>query len=234
MLCRRFPDVGQPFLAKDFFPSVQSFDFVRRNENNPVGKMYRGILLLWFLLSTVCVFAQDREAESLRDLSLEELINVRITVTGDRLEESVAEKSDAITIITKEEIEAHQWRFVNDALRHVPGLTLVQSGSPGKVTSVFLRGAAASQVMVLIDGIPINNPYAGGVNFEDLTTDNIERIEVLRGPQSPLYGSDSIAGVIQIITRKGASTDSFEASFEGGSFSTLREKAALHGGLASY
>src|SRR5207244_9792736 len=114
----------------------------------------------------------------------------RITVTGDRLEEPVSQKTDAVTVITRDQIEAHQWHYVVDALRQVPGLDLVQSGSPGKPTSVFLRGANAEQVLVLLDGVPINNPYFGGVDFENLVTDNVERIEVLKGPQSSLYGSN--------------------------------------------
>src|SRR5438105_8705043 len=110
----------------------------------------------------------------------------QITVTGDRLEEPIAQKTDSVTVITREQIEAHQWHYVIDALRQVPGLAMVQSGSPGKTTSAFLRGAGSQQVLVLLDGVPINNPYFGGVDFENLVTDNVERIEVLKGPQSPL------------------------------------------------
>lgn len=181
-------------------------------------------LLCSILLISSALFAQNQDQKS------DNQPNYQITVTADRLEESVAEKTDAVTIITRDEIEAHQWSYVVDALRQVPGLSLVQSGSPGKTTSVFLRGAGSAQVLVMLDGIPINNPYFGGVNFEDLTTDNIERIEVLKGPQSPLYGSDSIGGVIQIISRKGTQGNQFHAAFEGGSFNTYRENAGLHGG----
>jgi vitamin B12 transporter len=153
----------------------------------------------------------------------------QITVTADRLEEPVQSKSDSITVITHDQIVKNQWNYVLDAIRTVPGVAVVQSGSPGKVTSVFLRGAGSSQVLVLMDGVPINNPYFGGVDFENLTTDNVERIEVLKGPQSPLYGSDSIGGVIQIITRKGAGQPQLQTSFEGGTFQTYREKAGVLG-----
>jgi vitamin B12 transporter len=152
-----------------------------------------------------------------------------INVTADRLEEPADKKTDSVTTITREEIEERQWHYLNDVLRQIPGIALAQSGSPGKATSVFLRGSNSSHVLVLIDGIQINNPYFGGVNFEEITTDNIERIEVIKGPQSPLYGSDSIGGVIQIITRKGSEDPSVQASFEAGSFNTYREKAAIHG-----
>ena len=158
-----------------------------------------------------------------------EPIDYQITITGDRLEEPVTEKTDAITVITREEIEANQWNYVLEAVRMAPGVSVVQSGSAGKVTSLFLRGAGSAQVLVLMDGVPINNPYFGGLNFEDLTTDNVERIEVLRGPQSPLYGSDSIGGVIHIITRKGSGKTRLQTSFEGGSFDTFRERVSIMG-----
>ncbi|PWT90265.1 MAG: hypothetical protein C5B54_07490 [Acidobacteria bacterium] len=187
------------------------------------------ITFIILLLFAGYLSAQDNQSSTNSDQP-----NYQITVTGDRLEESVSEKSDAVTVITREDIEAHQWNLVVDALREVPGLSLVQSGSPGKVTSVFLRGAGSAQVLVLLDGVPINNPYFGGVDFENLTTDNIQRIEVLKGPQSPLYGSDSIGGVIQIISKKGFQGNQFAASFDGGSFNTYREGLGIRGGQQSY
>ncbi|MGH9857047.1 MAG: TonB-dependent receptor, partial [Acidobacteriota bacterium] len=185
----------------------------------------RFLFLLWLLLFTTFASAQDEEEE-------QEPIDYQLTITGDRLEEPVSEKSDSISVITRDEIEAHQWNYVLDAVRMIPGVSVVQSGSPGKTTSIFLRGAGSSQVLVLLDGVPINNPYFGSVNFEDLTTDNVERIEVLKGPQSPLYGSDSIGGVIQIITRKGQGE--IHTAFEGGSFQTFREKVSMRGGRDAF
>jgi len=177
-------------------------------------------LLLVSLLLPLAAWANDEDKK----------VEYQITVTGDRLEEPVNEKSDSITVITSEQIRKNQWNYVLDAIRTVPGVSVVQSGSPGKVTSVFLRGAGSAQVLVLMDGVPINNPYFGGINFEDLTTDHVERIEVLKGPQSPLYGSDSIGGVIQIITSKGSGEPAFRTTFEGGSFQTFREGAGVSGG----
>jgi vitamin B12 transporter len=181
------------------------------------------IVFICVLLVASVVWAQEQEEDQTQP------IEYQMTVSGDRLEETTAEKTDSIVVITREQIELNQWNYVLDAVRSVPGVSVVQSGSPGKVTSLFLRGAGAAQVLVLLDGVPINNPYFGGVNFEDLTTDNVERIEVLKGPQSPLYGSDSIGGVIQIITRQGEGDTSIRTSFEGGSFDTFRERASLHG-----
>ncbi|MGH9856258.1 MAG: TonB-dependent receptor plug domain-containing protein, partial [Acidobacteriota bacterium] len=128
----------------------------------------------------------------------------------------------------------HQWRFVSEALRDVPGIAIVQSGSRGKTTSAFVRGSDSAQVLVLIDWIPVNDPYFGGVALEELTTDNVERIEVVRGPQSPLYGSESMGGVINIITRNGDPGVHPEARFEGGSFQTFRESAGLSGAAQKF
>ena len=136
------------------------------------------LLVLLSLLIPIATWAEEQDQP----------IVYQITVTGDRLEEPVNEKSAAITVITRDQIEKNQWNYVLDAIRTVPGVSVVHSGSPGKVTSVFLRGAGSAQVLVLMDGVPINNPYFGGVNFEDLTTDSVERIEVLKGPSRRTRG----------------------------------------------
>ena len=86
----------------------------------------------------------------------------------------------------------------------MPGLDVVQSGTPGSVTSVFTRGTNSNQTLILIDGVRMNSPYFGVYDWSALTTENIERIEIVRGPFSALYGSDAIGGVVQIFTRKGA------------------------------
>ena len=90
-----------------------------------------------------------------------------------------------------------------DALREVPGISVVQTGAPGQLTSVFTRGLRSEHTQVLLDGIPINQGLQGAFNFADLTVDDIDRIEVVRGPQSTIYGPRALAGVIQIFTRRG-------------------------------
>ncbi len=174
-------------------------------------------------------FAQEEE-------QAEQEIEYEISVTADRLEEPLKDKTDSVTVLTREDIEQQQWRYVSDALREVPGLSIIRSGSPGKATSLFLRGGNSAQVLVLIDGVQITDPFFGGVDLANVTTDNVERIEIVRGPQSPLYGSDAMAGAINIITRKGEPGTQVNASFEGGSFETFREKAGISGssGKASY
>ncbi|MGA7487215.1 MAG: TonB-dependent receptor plug domain-containing protein, partial [Xanthobacteraceae bacterium] len=111
--------------------------------------------------------------------------------------------ASSVTVITAADIEREQRRTVPDALANVPGLNVVQSGGPGGQTSVFMRGTNSNQVKVLIDGIDASDPSNPNRSFDfgQLLTADIERIEVLRGPQSGLYGADAIGGVISIITK---------------------------------
>ena len=135
-----------------------------------------------------------------------------------------------VTVLRGDDLRAQGIRFVTDALRQVPGAHLVQSGPYGSATSLFVRGGESDYVKVLVDGVPVNQP-GGFYDFGSLTTDNVERIEVLRGPGSVLYGSDAIAGVVQIVTRQGTEGVRVGAAGEGGSFGTARwEVTGLGGG----
>ncbi len=139
-----------------------------------------------------------------------------IVVTATSVPEEEKEVGSAITVITREELEKNEIVVVSDALRSVPGLDLAQSGTPGSVTSLFTRGTNSTQTLVLIDGVRMNSPYFSGYNWSGLTTENIDRIEIARGPYSALYGSDAIGGVVQIFTRPGAEGVSGRATGEFG------------------
>ena len=119
-----------------------------------------------------------------------------------------------------------QIRFVSDALRAVPGVAVNRQGPAGTVTQVRIRGAEANHTVVLIDGVKINDPFTSEVDFAHLLTAQIDRIEILRGPQSVLYGSEAIGGVISIFTKRGSPGVQIDASAEGGSFSTYDGAAA--------
>jgi vitamin B12 transporter len=152
-----------------------------------------------------------------------------VVVTGTQVAVPVSELPSAVTVIEREEIESRQVTDVPQLLRTVPGLSVTQSGSRGGQTSVFPRGGNSNFSLVLVDGVPVNN--AGGTfDFSDLTTDNIERIEVIRGPQSALYGSNAIGGVIQIFTRRGRGPLQGDVSLTGGSFNTVEGHGAVSGG----
>jgi vitamin B12 transporter len=145
-----------------------------------------------------------------------------IVVSATRIETPEDESPATIDVIRADDFEIKQTHRVADALREVPGLSVVQSGSPGALTSVFTRGLRSEHTQVLLDGIPVNQGLQGAFNFADLTTDNIDRIEIVRGPQSTLYGPRALAGVIQIFTKQGSGPPTSQFSLEGGSNSTFR------------
>jgi len=154
-----------------------------------------------------------------------------VVVSATRVPTPALEVASSITVITAEDIAARQERTISDVLKDVPGLNVVQTGGPGGVTSVFIRGTNSNHTKVLIDGIDVSDPSnsTGAFDFGQLLTPDIERIEVLRGPQSGLYGSDAIGGVINIITRAGSGPMRLEAGLEAGSFETFNQAARLTG-----
>jgi vitamin B12 transporter len=144
--------------------------------------------------------------------------------------------ASSVTVITSEDLERDQRRTVPDALATVPGLNVVQTGGPGGTTSVFIRGTNSNHVKVLVDGIDVSDPSSPDASFDfsQLLAGDIERIEVLRGPQSGLYGSDAIGGVISITTKQGSGPPKVTASVEGGSFGTTREQVGLSGSQGDF
>ncbi len=158
-----------------------------------------------------------------------------MSVTANRLDTPTAEVGSALTIVTGEELEQRQTRVLSDVLRTVPGVAVNRTGPMGAQTQVRIRGAENNQTLVIIDGIEVNDPASGSeYDFANLLTGDVERIEVLRGPQSALYGSDAIGGVINIVTRRGRGPLSATAAIEGGSFGTLAGRAAIGAGNDRY
>ncbi len=154
----------------------------------------------------------------------------QIVVTASRAPISAADVGSAVTIISRDEIEQRQARYVTDLLRAVPGFAVSHTGVAGSQTQVRVRGSEANHVLVLIDGIRANDPATGDeFRWEYLATANIERIEIVRGPQSALWGSDAIGGVVHIVTRSGAGGPGFGAYLEAGSANTLN--GAFNGGF---
>jgi vitamin B12 transporter len=146
-----------------------------------------------------------------------------VVVSATRFDIPLDQLPASASVISSEDLEQKQIERVSDALREVPGLSVVQTGTPGQLTSVFTRGLNSAHTQVLLDGIPINQGLAGQFDFANLTTDNIDRIEVVRGPQSTIYGPRALAGVIQIFTKQGNGTPGVTLSEEGGTYGTFRE-----------
>jgi vitamin B12 transporter len=163
------------------------------------------------------------------DESMQEDID-QIIVSGARTPVTINQLGNASTIITRAEIERREARHVSDLLRSVPGFSVSHTGIVGSQTQVRVRGAEANHILVLIDGVRANDPATGDeFRWEYLSTGNIERIEIVRGPQSSLWGSDAVSAVVHIITRTEASGSSFGGYAEGGSFGT--SNAGLNGAL---
>lgn len=159
-----------------------------------------------------------------------------LVVTATRLPTPAAEIGSVVTVITEDDIRARQATSVADILRTVPGLAVSRSGGGiGTQTQVRIRGAEANQTLVLIDGVKANDPGLGSeFDFGHMLTSGIARIEVLRGPQSVLYGSDAIGGVVNIITKRGSGEPAVSAAVEGGSFGTRRADLASSGELGRF
>jgi vitamin B12 transporter len=151
-----------------------------------------------------------------------------LVVSATRIATPIDQIGSSLTVITADEIQQLQRRTLPELLQTIPGLSVVQTGGPGGKTSVFTRGSDSNHTKVLIDGVDANDPSQDGVfDFGQVLTSDIERVEVLRGPQSSLYGSDAIGGVISIVTKKGNGPPRFTGSLEGGSFGTFNQTAGL-------
>lgn len=153
----------------------------------------------------------------------------QIVVTATRTPQALADTLASTTVIDRERIDRLQPASLPELLRGTTGLTFANNGGPGKQTSVFLRGASGSQVLVLVDGVRVGSASAGLVAFQDIPVDQIERIEIVRGPFSSLYGSEALGGVIQIFTRRPEGAFTPHASVALGSFDTRRASAGVAG-----
>lgn len=136
----------------------------------------------------------------------------------------------AITVVTGEQLARSQIRHAGDALRSLPGVSVTRNSSPGSLTEVRIRGAENNHTLVMIDGVAANDPTNGGFDFSDLSTDDIERIEVIRGAHSVIYGSGAVGGVVNIVTRGGRGPARLTLRTEGGSFGTRDASLGLSGG----
>jgi vitamin B12 transporter len=189
---------------------------------------------LMLVLASPCSLANQLEDDdaTASDDAPEPAFGEQVVVTATGIETPVAEVGSTITVLTSEEMRQQQRRTVADALTAVPGVDVRRTGGPGAVTSVFLRGMDSDHTLVLVDGIELNDPSSPNraAFLDHLTLDNVERIEVLRGPQSTLYGSDAIGGVINIISKRGQGDPAHELWAEGGRYSTLRAGFSSAGG----
>lgn len=186
--------------------------------------MFRSVLLASAAaFAAFPAFAQTAPEEVAVELN-------EISVTANLTPTPTKEVGSAVTVITREELERKQIRLVSDALRSVPGVSVSRSGGFGGQSQVRIRGSEGNHTLVLIDGMEVNNPATESeFYFNNLLALDVERIEVLRGPQSALYGSDAIGGVVNIVTRRGEGKPKITAFSEAGSRGTVSAGASVSG-----
>jgi vitamin B12 transporter len=226
----------------------EKFAIARRDHQHPRRVRYPQIRrpsLLFVVSLGICATLQAQDAvrsasaELRRDRSTstnqeEAAQSEPIVVSATRFDIPLDQSPASVSVITSQDLEQKQIERVSDALREVPGLNVVQTGTPGQLTSVFMRGLPSADMQVLLDGIPINQGLAGQFDFANLTTDNIDRIEVVRGPQSTIYGPRALAGVIQIFTKQGNGPPGITLSEEGGTYDTFRETLESDGKIDNF
>jgi len=158
-------------------------------------------------------------------------IHETVVVTATRTEAPAGQVGASVTVFTADDLARRQTPLVADLLRSSPGVMVVRSGGAGAVASLFVRGGESNYNKVLLDGIPLNEP-GGTFNFSNVTTDNLDRLEIVRGAQSALFGSDAMASVVQLFTTRPDRADErphATVSLEGGTYDTVRTNAAVSG-----
>jgi vitamin B12 transporter len=179
------------------------------------------------ILSSVLYWAVASLAVAATDLDNSDAV----VVTATRIPTPESQVANSVTVVSAADIAALQTPTLPDVLKLVPGLNVVQTGGPGGQTSLFMRGTNSNHVKVLVDGIDVSDPSNANAAFDpsQFLTSDIEKIEVLRGPQSGLYGSDAIGGVINVITKSGNGPAQFTAGIEGGAFDTFNQALGVSG-----
>jgi vitamin B12 transporter len=181
------------------------------------------------LIDTTVICQSAAAVESEKGEQSEAIETPEVFISATKTETPVKHVTSAVEIISGEQMQQRKMKTVVEALRLAQGLAVFQSGGPGTLAQVRMRGGTPQQTLVLIDGAIVNSATDGTYNFANLTTDNIERIEILRGSQGMMWGSDAMGGVVNIITKRGRETPNISAFAEYGSFATIREGASVTG-----
>ncbi len=187
----------------------------------------------WFFAAVLVAFAARASAADAPGSADSPDSAEAVIVSATRLPTPELQVASSVTVITAADIDARQERSLPDILQDVPGLNIVRTGGPGGQTALFMRGTNSNHTKVLVDGIDVSDPSStnAGFDFAQFLTQDIEKVEVLRGPQSGLYGSDAIGGVINIITKSGQGPAQLTASAEGGTFETFNQSGGVSGAV---
>ncbi len=152
-----------------------------------------------------------------------------MVVTANRTPQALSSVLADMSVIEREDIQRSGAFGVADLLARLPGIEFARNGGPGASTSLFIRGSETRHTAVYIDGVRVDPQSTGGASWEQIPLDQIERIEVLRGPVAAVYGSDAVAGVVQLFTQRGQGAARHTASLTLGSFNTVQAQAGVSG-----
>jgi vitamin B12 transporter len=166
------------------------------NRITAAGTFAIGVAVTAFAQTNATPDPLDPDTESVRPLP-------PIVVSATRTEQDPRSLGSAVTVVTAQELADSRVNTVLEALRQVPGVEVVQSGGPGHGTSVFIRGHNSAHTLIMLDGVRLNSNTAGGYDVANIPVNNIERLEIVRGAQGALYGSDAVGGVVNIVTKRG-------------------------------
>ena len=187
------------------------------------------VVVSWIVLSVGLMLGQAKAEEAKSGDQVEVIETPEVFISATKTETPIKQVTSAVEIITGEQMQQRKIRSVVEALRWAQGLAVFQNGGPGTLAQVRMRGGTPQQTLVLIDGAIVNSATDATYNFANLTSDNIDRIEILRGNQGMMWGSDAMGGVINITTKRGRETPNISAFVEYGSFTTIREGASVIG-----
>ncbi len=157
-----------------------------------------------------------------------------VVVTATRIRQPLSEIGTSVSVMPGSQMQDQKLGLVAPAMQQLPGVEVNQAGSPGTQTDVTIRGATAAQTLILLDGVDVNTASTGGFDFSTLTTDNVDRVEVVRGSGGALYGSQAIGGVVNVISKEGQGTPHFSLLSEGGNRATERQVLTANGAQGNF
>jgi vitamin B12 transporter len=196
--------------------------------SNPAGVAHPGVAALQSARAKANEQAKSNKAANSAKPH-RKLPKMVFVVTATRMEQPLDTVGTTVSVVGAHQIEEQQIHAAGDVLRQVPGVEINQSGSAGNQTDVSIRGSSAAQTLILLDGVDVNSGATGGFDIADVTNDNLDRIEVVRGAGGALYGSSAIGGVVNLITREGSGPLKLSYDGEGGNRATQRQAVAFDG-----
>jgi vitamin B12 transporter len=185
----------------------------------------------FLFILVVCLLAALLSGQEKQEQTTPPILRHEIVVSATRIETPAKEVASSVTVITRQDLEKSHRSTVLELLQDVIGTAVIQNGGKGAASSILLRGSNSEHVLIMLDGVELNDPMNPSRSYDlaHFSLDNVEQIEILRGPQSTLYGSDALGGVINILTKRGSGKPLLSLSSSGGSYRTFQTAAALSG-----